>query len=164
MYLAFSFSLLMQVSKEYEVTLIAFDSRPTPRDLCDHPSQPTMGPPFYIGGHCSGNTVKWMVKSNPLADLKLQNNISFSLENWSTLQTLSPNTNPDGTSDIKGLLYVPNLSRTDPCINITAPYIPRNVTRKSDLPNYQDAVPLVTVAPWVSVNCTQSFLAASRRD
>lgn len=59
---------------------------------------------------------------------------------------------------------MPTLSRSDPCINITAPYIPRNVTRKSDFPNYQDAVPLVTVAPWVSVDCTQSYLAAGRRD
>jgi hypothetical protein len=59
---------------------------------------------------------------------------------------------------------VPTLSRSDPCINITAPYIPRNVTRKSDFPNYQDAVPLVTVAPWISIDCTQSYLAAGRRD
>ena len=59
---------------------------------------------------------------------------------------------------------MPTLSRTDPCINVTAPFIPQNVTRKSDFPNYQDAVPLVTVAPWVSVDCTQSYLAAGRRD
>jgi hypothetical protein len=59
---------------------------------------------------------------------------------------------------------VPTLSRSDPCIDITAPYIPRNVTRKSNFPNYQDAVPLVTVAPWVTVDCTQSYLAAGRRD
>ena len=93
-----------------------------------------------------------------------QANISFSLENWSTVQTLSANTNPDGTSEIKGLLYVPTLSRSDPCTNITAPYIPHNVTRKTDFPSYQDAVPLVTVAPWVSIDCTQSYLAAGRRD
>jgi hypothetical protein len=59
---------------------------------------------------------------------------------------------------------VPTLARSDPCINITAPYIPRNVTRKSDFPTYQDAVPLVTLAPWVSIDCTQSYLAAGRRD
>ena len=38
------------------------------------------------------------------------------------------------------------------------------MTRKSDFPTYQDAVPLITVAPWVSVDCTQSYLAAGRRD
>lgn len=59
---------------------------------------------------------------------------------------------------------MPTLSRSDPCINITAPYIPVNATRKSDFPTYQDAVPLVTMAPWVSIDCTQSYLAAGRRD
>ena len=96
--------------------------------------------------------------------MQQQTNESFTLENWSTVQTLSANANLDGSAEIKGLLYVPTLSRTDPCINITAPYIPHNVTRKSNFPNYQDAVPLVTVAPWVSVECTQSYLAAGRRD
>ena len=38
------------------------------------------------------------------------------------------------------------------------------MTRKANFPDYQDAVPLVTVAPWVSVNCTQSYLTAGRRD
>jgi Ring finger domain len=122
-----------------------------------------MGATVYISGNRPGMGCIFEY-DNPITDLNYQTNISFSLENWSTVQTLSANTNPDGSSEIKGLLYVPTLSRSDPCISITAPYIPHNVTRKTDFPSYQDAVPLVTVAPWVSVDCTQSFLAAGRRD
>src|SRR5947209_8048482 len=131
--------------------LIASDSGVTARDLRYHSSQPPMGATGYISGnHSSMGCV--FEYDNPIADQNYQTNISFSLENWSSVQTLSANTNPGGTSEIKGLLYVPTLLRSDPCINITAPYIPHNVTRKTDFPSYQDAVPLVTVAPWVSID------------
>ena len=142
---------------------MASDSRVTARDLRHHPPQPPMGATICISGNRSSMGCVFEY-DNPITDLNYQANISYSLEDWSTVQTLSANTNPDGISEIKGLLYVPTLSPSDPCINITAPYIPRNVTRKTDFPSYQDAVPLVTVAPWVSVDCTQSYLAAGRRD
>ena len=90
-------------------------------------------------------------------------NISFSLEDWSSVQTLSTHV-ADNESELKGLLYVPQLDKGDPCTNQTAPYIPENVTRRADFPTYQDGVPLVSLAPWISQECTQSFLAATRRD
>lgn len=89
--------------------------------------------------------------------------MSFALTDWSTVQTLSTNIG-SGATEIRGLLYVPVLQSSDACTNLTARYIPSNVTRRADFPNYQDQVSLVAVAPWVSADCTQSYLAAARQD
>jgi hypothetical protein len=50
----------------------------------------------------------------------------------------------------------------DSCNNITAPYIPQNVTRRIDLPEYDHDI--IGLVPWVNRDCTQAYLAASRRE
>lgn len=59
---------------------------------------------------------------------------------------------------LEGVLYVPTLSSSDLCDNETAQYIPQNVTGKQD--RLEDRYPLVAIAPWISSNCTLSYLAA----
>ncbi|PLN85001.1 RING finger domain protein [Aspergillus taichungensis] len=77
-----------------------------------------------------------------------------------TVQTLSTTNAPD-KDPIKGLLFVPGLDDNDPCNNLTIPFIPPNVTR------HQDVLPFeyntIGLAPWISTECTQSFLDSSRR-
>lgn len=57
-------------------------------------------------------------------------------------------------------MFVPNLSPEDPCNSIVSQYIPSNVTRHRDVTDY--GYPIIGLAPWVTPECTQSFLAASR--
>lgn len=66
-----------------------------------------------------------------------------------------------GSSDVRGLLYTPDLPPTDSCNNQSAAYIPQNVTRIADLPKSYDLVALV---PWVSGQCTLNYMQAARRD
>ncbi|EHK25141.1 uncharacterized protein TRIVIDRAFT_33409, partial [Trichoderma virens Gv29-8] len=63
---------------------------------------------------------------------------------------------------IQGLLYVPDISRMPSCDTQQYDFIPRNVTRRSNLPptNYN----LIALAPWFSIDCTQAYLAAARAD
>lgn len=56
-----------------------------------------------------------------------------------------------------GLLYVPDLDSTDPCLNLSRQFVPQAVTRRSDLPNGMN---LIALAPWISPSCTRSFLDA----
>jgi len=77
------------------------------------------------------------------------------------LQTLSTrNADLDGT--ISGFLYVPDLSKDDTCYNISQEYVPANVTRQANLPPTDFT--LVAIAPWISVNCTFSYIAAASLD
>lgn len=76
-----------------------------------------------------------------------------------TIRTLSTNT-VDAGDIVEGLLYVPDLTPSDPCYNTSKQYIPHNVTRRSNLPSADYS--LIAVAPWISPNCTQSYLAAAR--
>ncbi|KAI9931731.1 hypothetical protein ASPWEDRAFT_25413 [Aspergillus wentii DTO 134E9] len=77
-----------------------------------------------------------------------------------TVQTLSTHNSPDD-GPIKGLLFVPSLDTQDPCHDITGSLIPSNVT------GYEDVSTLgyrtIGLAPWVSLECTKSFLSASRK-
>ncbi len=75
------------------------------------------------------------------------------------IRTLSTNTEGSG-DDIEGLLYVPDLDSWDPCANISKQYIPNHVTRISSLPTANAF--LVALVPWISQNCTRSFLDAAR--
>ncbi|KAL1970618.1 hypothetical protein VTN77DRAFT_4262 [Rasamsonia byssochlamydoides] len=86
--------------------------------------------------------------------------ISFRFVLDGTIQTLSSN-NPPAEDSFRGLLFVPSLEPTDPCNKITEPFVPQNVTRERDLPDYDHDI--IGLAPWVSRNCTQGYLAASRR-
>lgn len=85
-------------------------------------------------------------------------NISFELYDDDNLRTLSTNTVSNG-ADIEGLLYVPDLSPSDPCVNASQSYIPNNATRKANLLDQQYSY--IAFAPWISVPCTKSYLAAS---
>ncbi|KAK0734312.1 hypothetical protein B0T26DRAFT_64433 [Lasiosphaeria miniovina] len=63
---------------------------------------------------------------------------------------------------IQGLLYVPDLSSDDPCMNETAPYVPKSAVRQKDLPpaNYN----LMALAPWVSGECARKYLVSAHTD
>lgn len=63
---------------------------------------------------------------------------------------------------MSGLLYTPDLAADDPCVNASAPYVPANVTRQSDLPDTD--YDLIAIAPWVSPECTQSYFTSARSD
>ncbi|RDW70615.1 uncharacterized protein DSM5745_08126 [Aspergillus mulundensis] len=76
------------------------------------------------------------------------------------IQTLSAQNAPED-GPIKGLLFVPSLSSHDPCDNATAPFIPANVTRHHDVTPFTNQT--TGIAPWITPNCSQSFLEASRR-
>jgi len=93
--------------------------------------------------------------------MRYQSNISFHLDQDSNIRTLSTNTADDGDT-LEGLLYVPDLDRSDPCRNISQPYVTHNTTRQSNLPPTDYS--LIALAPWISANCTLSYLAAARAD
>ncbi|MCJ1467728.1 hypothetical protein MMC07_006353 [Pseudocyphellaria aurata] len=86
-----------------------------------------------------------------------QSNSSFELYISEHIRTLSTNSASNG--GIEGLLYVPDLPSSDPCTNLSAQYIPQNVTRQINLPPGQSA--LVALAPWMTPNCTLSYMAAA---
>ena len=102
-----------------------------------------------------------------IQDLKLtvkkKGNIIFHYVVDGTVRTLT-NANSGSQQLLKGLLYVPSLK--DPqhayCNDLAAPYIPANVTRRTDLPANADDI--IGVAPWVSRKCTKAYLSASRQD
>ncbi|KAL8393547.1 hypothetical protein RB595_003332 [Gaeumannomyces hyphopodioides] len=64
--------------------------------------------------------------------------------------------------DIQGLLYVPDIGLEDPCRDIVRPYLPALAARRADLP--PASINLIGLAPWVTPQCTQSFLASARKD
>ncbi|KAJ4137457.1 hypothetical protein NW768_003044 [Fusarium equiseti] len=79
--------------------------------------------------------------------------------NITTLTT----TNADATNGvINGLLYVPDLDNDRQCDRQQYQFIPRNVTRRNNLPpqNYN----LIALAPWFSIDCTLAYLASARLD
>lgn len=78
-----------------------------------------------------------------------------SLELDLNIQTLSTNGN-DGTGQSEGLLYVPDLADTDPCLNLSKLYIPASATRRIDLPG--EDFPFIALAPWINSTCSLSFL------
>jgi len=90
-----------------------------------------------------------------------QSNISFDNTYTANLQTLSTNdADPDGV--IQGLLYVPDIDPADPCYAQTQSILPKEVTRQADLPNTDFNI--IGLAPWISANCTMSFLTAAHFD
>ncbi|KAI5467436.1 hypothetical protein BGZ63DRAFT_27200 [Mariannaea sp. PMI_226] len=79
--------------------------------------------------------------------------------NITTLTTTNADT-LDGV--IQGLLYVPDLDHDVACDKQQYDFIPKNVTRRSNLPptNYN----LIAIAPWFSIDCTLAYLASARTD
>lgn len=65
--------------------------------------------------------------------------------------------------DVTGLLYTPTLpdSASD-CISASEPYVPANATRRENLP--QVPYDLIALAPWLSPECVQEYLAAAREE
>ena len=63
---------------------------------------------------------------------------------------------------IGGLLYVPQLPTDHPCVEKSAPHVPDNAVRRSDLPptNYN----LIALVPWVTNDCTRKYLSVARKD
>ncbi|MCJ1439333.1 hypothetical protein MMC27_008725 [Xylographa pallens] len=87
-------------------------------------------------------------------------NISYgNLLQGNAIQTLSIDSVSAG-GDVEGLLYVPSLAESDPCFTLSKQYVPRNVTRQSNLPpvDYH----LIAVAPWISAACANSYLSSAR--
>ena len=60
------------------------------------------------------------------------------------------------------MLYVPDISAVDSCTNISTQYIPDNVTRRRNLPTFNTL--LFAVIPWISQECTKSYLSAANHD
>ncbi|KAJ5245989.1 hypothetical protein N7468_000972 [Penicillium chermesinum] len=86
-------------------------------------------------------------------------NVGFRFVLDRTVRTLSATGAPD-SGTISGLLFVPDLDPRDPCSDAVHSFIPSNVTRHKDVSDF--GYPIIGMAPWISMECTQSFLAASR--
>lgn len=89
-----------------------------------------------------------------------QENVGFRFVLDRTVRTLST-TGIQDSGLTSGLLFVPSLEAQDPCNVLASEFIPQNVTRHEDILAF--GYPAIGIAPWLSVACTQSFLAASRR-
>ncbi|KAJ5996156.1 hypothetical protein N7522_007816 [Penicillium canescens] len=76
------------------------------------------------------------------------------------VQMISSNGIPD-TESVAGLLFVPSLEPEDPCNNITASFVPSNVTRYEDVSEF--GYSLIGLAPWVTAECSSSYLNAARK-
>ncbi|KAK3987022.1 hypothetical protein QBC44DRAFT_129377 [Cladorrhinum sp. PSN332] len=61
---------------------------------------------------------------------------------------------------IQGLLYVPSLAYSDPCVGESSVHVPSSAVRQNNLPptNYH----LIALAPWVSPRCARSYMQAAR--
>ncbi|OTA68813.1 hypothetical protein K449DRAFT_408249 [Hypoxylon sp. EC38] len=111
--------------------------------------------PSWSDGHSVPSTILRNITA-------LSSQIAYSEDLLGNITTLSTTSVSTANGVVQGLLYVPDLEVNDPCLNITADYIPANVTRQVNLPttNYN----LIALAPWINVNCTRSFLASARTD
>ncbi|KAL4973489.1 hypothetical protein BDW66DRAFT_168526 [Aspergillus desertorum] len=73
----------------------------------------------------------------------------------------SPPRMPQKVFLLRDYFFVPYISSQDSCNNVTVPFIPANVTR------HQGVTPFgyhtIGLAPWITLNCSRSFLGASRR-
>ena len=103
-----------------------------------------------------------MSSANAWLICSFQSSLSYNLIlNSTNLQTLSSNSASKG-SDVEGLLYVPTLLDTDPCFNRSKQFVPENVVTRAKLPDVDYS--LIAHAPWISANCTKSYLASASQD
>ncbi|KAK5992658.1 putative RING finger membrane protein C15C4.06c [Cladobotryum mycophilum] len=105
------------------------------------------------------NTVPTTIIRNITA---LSSQIAYEERVSSNITTLTT-TNADTLNGvIQGLLYVPDISRMPSCDSQQYDFIPKNVTRRSNLPptNYN----LIAIAPWFSIDCTMAYLNSARGD
>ncbi|EKV11308.1 hypothetical protein PDIG_51450 [Penicillium digitatum PHI26] len=90
----------------------------------------------------------------------VEENVAYRFVLDRKVQTISSNSIPkDGL--VSGLLFVPSLEPHDPCYDITASSVPSNVTRYEDVSDF--GYPLVGLAPWVTAECSVSFLSAAQK-
>ncbi|TDZ40284.1 putative RING finger membrane protein [Colletotrichum spinosum] len=92
----------------------------------------------------------------------LSKNIAYEDTISGNLTTLSSTNSETQDGIIRGLLYVPDLSVSDPCYEQQYEVIPRNSTTQAQLPptNYN----LIAIAPWFNATCTLSYLESARLD
>ncbi|KAJ5455372.1 hypothetical protein N7475_010493 [Penicillium sp. IBT 31633x] len=90
----------------------------------------------------------------------VEENIAYRFVLDRKVQTISSNGLPE-TGLVSGLLFVPSLETHDPCQKSTASFVPSNVTRYEDVSDF--GYPLVGLAPWVSSECSLSFLDAAQK-
>ncbi|KAI0882282.1 uncharacterized protein GGS22DRAFT_49860 [Annulohypoxylon maeteangense] len=111
--------------------------------------------PSWSDGHSIPSTILRNITA-------LSRQIAYSEDLLGNVTTLSTTSVSTANGVVQGLLYVPDLAANDPCQNLTADYIPKNVTRQVNLPttNYN----LIALAPWINTNCTRSFLSSARLD
>ncbi|KAK5170964.1 uncharacterized protein LTR77_004108 [Saxophila tyrrhenica] len=103
---------------------------------------------------------EWVLGSNDQFH-QVNTSISYWALGSHTPVTLSSHNAQPG-NDITGLLYVPDLPSDDACSDAASPYVPNNVTRRSDLPDA--GYDLIAIAPWLSPDCVQEYLRSARRD
>ncbi|KOS39110.1 60S ribosomal protein L15 [Penicillium nordicum] len=90
----------------------------------------------------------------------VEENVAYRFVLDRKVQTISSNSIPkDGL--VSGLLFVPSLEPHDPCYDITASSVPLNVTRYKDVSDF--GYSLVGLAPWVTAECSLSFLSAAQK-
>ncbi|KAF9247468.1 hypothetical protein DTO013E5_4801 [Penicillium roqueforti] len=90
----------------------------------------------------------------------VEENVAYRFVLDHKVQTISSNGIPeDGL--VSGLLFVPSLEPHDPCYDITASSVPSNVTRYEDVSDF--GYSLVGLAPWVTAECSLSFLSAAQK-
>ncbi|CAI7621840.1 unnamed protein product [Penicillium glandicola] len=90
----------------------------------------------------------------------VEENVAYRFVLDRKVQTISSNSIPeDGL--VSGLLFVPSLEPHDPCYDITASSVPPNVTRYEDVSDF--GYSLVGLAPWVTAECSLSFLSAAQK-
>ncbi|KAI1440726.1 hypothetical protein F5Y02DRAFT_401931 [Annulohypoxylon stygium] len=111
--------------------------------------------PSWSDGHSIPSTILRNITA-------LSSQIAYSEDLLGNVTTLSTTSVSTANGVVQGLLYVPDLAADDPCQNLTANYIPKNVTRQVNLPttNYN----LIALAPWINNDCTQAFLSSARLD
>ncbi|KAJ5788616.1 hypothetical protein N7457_003606 [Penicillium paradoxum] len=90
----------------------------------------------------------------------VEENVAYRFVLDRKVQTISSNGLPD-TGLVSGILFVPSLEPHDPCYKITDSSVPSNVTRYEDVSDF--GYPLVGLAPWVSAECSLSFLDAAQK-
>ncbi|KAJ5037209.1 uncharacterized protein L3040_007388 [Drepanopeziza brunnea f. sp. 'multigermtubi'] len=104
---------------------------------------------------------EWSSRNPESVVSRLRPNISFAQRAEKNLETLSTR-DADLDGKISGFLYVPDLKQDDACFNVSKEYVPANVTRQANLAPTDYT--LVALAPWISVECTLSYMRAARSD
>ncbi|KAJ5170242.1 uncharacterized protein N7500_003025 [Penicillium coprophilum] len=90
----------------------------------------------------------------------VEENVAYRFVLDRKVQTISSNSIPENGL-VSGLLFVPSLEPHDPCYDITVSSVPPNVTRYEDVSDF--GYSLVGLAPWVTAECSLSFLSAAQK-